>query len=1221
MAPKHRDPKATATNKSSSAAARACTPERSEEAAVHGAASAPAPAPFAPPPSLHKDLSRHALMARLKAVAADIVQAASTGLLDIDDFLQVADEASRDLRNVKLQARSVRKAPASWPSLNKTTTPAKEERERHLPITLNTPPPPPEAELRELDKNDGSVSAAPRDAPPQQAKQPRSYASILQGKTSPKKARAAPPSTSATPATIAADSAPAAAAARDDTDADPSAANPAATAARAAAPAAARSPSAKMEELEARAALEGPFTVEERASSALRSEERRREADSRRQTILAEKKSRQGVQAERLQLAKERRETHIEKVRVETEEKVARATKRNTEAVQKTKDTAARVSQRVDEVQFVNSLAQTNLALRVEQRMAEAEQTQEALAAEKQRRDREKAEAHHAVVERGRELAEEKLEKTKAREAQREQAVKRAEEARRAEAERKAQRKEERERHVKTRQEERESEAEARSRREAERLAASEQLREEHRTQLKARADRHEEKVKGARERKEKEEPRHPTFHEVLPQMASTDEDKVAARLAKAQSTAQRTARVFREQYQKECTIPGKELNKSKLRAILARLGASCGNSTGSNAAAGSAPGAAESSATNLTQARPALHELLAATRELSPLDEEHVRYFDAFEPILKVFAEARRTHDAATLRLASIALHRLLLGGAKATDADAAASIHYFIRAGHLLPLLSMIHEEIRTLRKHNHSQPLTLCFSVLQLCLNQLCSGDAAAASGASSAVSTPQQQAQRGAALREQTMELLEVAGVDAFCLAVAATCVDEEDMPCLHLALTVLSYQVDAATRRPSQKDQWLRRCVESMLTLAQNLLTPNGTLVTERLSNLATAVLFAALRILNASTRLAFSQMHELVASGTSEGDAAAGLQVFHVVSSFLKYVAVHDEDLERIPADSAAVPADAAPSPSLVEALQSGVTHRTIPRIGVDGDASSGGSWAAGAAAALGSNATPAGSFASSRDAIAAASGHLTPSSMLRAALHELLLFVGYIAMGDERVQSVFGWGKERPLLSQLLAALPVQYFSSLRHVLFPTLVCLAFEHDANREIMGREMDVASLAGFLREEIDALPPRHRQYLTRVPDSVAAAEQQTADEQKHDDGAGGSKAAGAGAQQRPRNTKSPKKSWADMMDDDDDMTFLANAPALASETALASAAAAAAKSKEAAASAKRENKDTLIKTVVNASRVRHYAAHFQLRRRFPIFKWNEAVSYFETGGAK
>ncbi|CUG93864.1 Hypothetical protein, putative, partial [Bodo saltans] len=367
-------------------------------------------------------------------------------------------------------------------------------------------------------------------------------------------------------------------------------------------------------------------------------------------------------------------------------------------------------------------------------------------------------------------------------------------------------------------------------------------------------------------------------------------------------------------------------------------------------------------------------------------------------------------------------------------------------------------------------------------------------------------------------------------------------DEEDMPCLQYALLVLYYHVLFLTKKKSESPAvgiWVATAITSLFTLLQNILTPGGQPLKEKhtLSSATSCVIFTALRILGAISRWKLDSIQDFLRGGASTATSSGGPyfgalpnssiatapgrlgksggtspllvasssllapgagatrnELFHIVSSFFQYVATHDETLEHLPP---AAPLDAAALEgsaclrSFNEALQFGVTLPSMPRIPLPNDCVS--------------DATPP----------ASAKQH-GGGSFVRAALHELLLLVGYMTLGDASSQELFSWGKERPLLALILSSLPMQYFAQARHILFPTLLSIIHRDDRNKVIAAREMDLSALESFLQEEYDAIPPR-----------LAASSSSEATKK------------GVPTPTKATQVSLPKKSWVEMMEEDDD----------------------------------------------------------------------------------
>lgn len=1267
---------------------RSCTPENANEDStrgVGGGSSLPVAAPPPPHGTPHKDGAR-TLMTRYKALINDVVQSLQTptNLPLIDDYITLTEDALRALRTVKVDSRAtlrrlqanalplVRKEepPAAPPLSNAanaaaaasggsgsggvcdgaaatttTTSPPPQEKPSHTP---STPPPTPPASLSEKDASGAGEGVAAPAAATTEAK-PRSYISALKHRTtvSPLKSR---PATGAQRSSTGGS-----------TSASAAAAAVSATATAAAAPTVTSSspPPSVQAELEKRASERtAEKVVEARDGSALRSEERQRSAEERRRGIVDEKLAKLEEEHERVQLAKQRREAAAEKLRQETKDRHDSATKRAEDTKAQVKEKASRSNTRVDEVVFVAELTQKNRELKLQMKLSEAA----AVASQEQRREeqsrhiKERNEAHiTAVVERQRDISQQRAERVQQREAQRLESLKRLEEAKRLESEQKHQRAEEREKKFQAQLQVVHAEAEAKKARSEERIQQSAQLREEQREKQKQKLEKKEQKLKEVKERRQTQDESSPavkpTFQEVLPSLTQQEEDAISQRLARSLATAQRQGKTFLDQYQKESALSAKDLNKSRLRALISRIA----SSTTATAAAPSAAANASSSTTttttttttNLTQLRQPLHDFLGAG-ELNELDHEFVRYFNGYDPVVKALLEARKTHDFATFKLCSDVLHRLL------TDPVAGpAHVKSFVRCGQLVPLVVLIHEEIVALKKHNNSIALTSLLSLTSLCVGLIV---------------TEAQSSPKLTGVRDQMMADLDAIGLDKFCFAVASTCVDDEDTASLQYALLILYYQLTFMSRRKSgaasekappaaatesstatqssssggnsnnnnNNITWVCNAMTSLFTLLQNILTPGGQPLKPQtvLTNSTSCVIFTALRILTTVARWKLDSLQDFLRGGrdaVTPTAAAAGhgsstaaapavpisatppptsaasgssaaipigatrTELFHIVMSFFQYVAKHDETLERLPsANPADVQAgEGTPLRSFADALQFGLTIQgAMPRI-------------------------PLPSICTAEGLPSARSAGAFPS-FVRAALHELILFGGYVALSDPATQEIFSWGKEKPLLSLMLASLPVQYFAQARHLLFPTLLSIIHRDDRNKIIVSREMDLSSLVDFLQEEFNALPAKlcaQSQAQHEALDAEAAAPTATSSDAAARPTLSPQAAVAASASTAA--TALPKKSWAEM-DDDDDEDVRIPSPG---HPQLTVSGGKAATTNATAASPHVEKPKTL--QVLEKERLAKALktippgfAHFRLDRRFPLALWYDALTFLQ-----
>ena len=676
----------------------------------------------------------------------------------------------------------------------------------------------------------------------------------------------------------------------------------------------------------------------QREGQALRNEERRRAADERRRELLEERQAKQEETTARTDKARQRRENAAEKIKLDTKERTESASKRADENLQQVKERAQKTLAKVDDVLFVNDMQQKVKTMKTELKATEAEQHQEQLQ-ENRREEMQRAatvrqETHAAVIDRQRDLSQQRAERQQQREQQRQDNLKRLEESKRVELEQKHQKAEERERRVQQNQQEASAEAEAKSRKTEERIQQSVQLREEQREKQKQKSDKNEQKQKEAKERRDQEGTTvsKTTFAGVLPVLSPADEEIAAQRLARSVATSQRQGRAFVDTFQKECTLGAKDVNKSRLRAIFSRI-----------------------SPTNLTASRAALHEIAGAFL-LSDVDHEYIRFSNSFEALIKVFAETRKTKDMATLKTCSDVLHRLLLD-----PTEGGNHIKYFVRAGHLMGLMVLFYDEVKSLRKHNQSTALTVTLSLVQICVG---------------CIVAESQTSAKLAPLRDQMVTDLDAVGVDRFCFAVASTCVDEEDVPALQYSLLILSHQLQVSAKRKSDGPTtvaWIRGAVSSLFTLLLNLLSPKGQPIAPSdapLSPAFTAVMFASLRVLNSIARWRLDCVQDLLR--TSLGDSVSSLsaalatattptggataaaeqqdplsssasafaiggasrvELYHIALGFFTYIGIHD-NLERMATDAATIAEISAqhPSASFTEAVQFGVTRCSLPR-------------------------------------------------------------------------------------------------------------------------------------------------------------------------------------------------------------------------------------------------------------------------------------------------
>ncbi|KAJ3120396.1 U3 snoRNP protein [Nowakowskiella sp. JEL0407] len=87
--------------------------------------------------------------------------------------------------------------------------------------------------------------------------------------------------------------------------------------------------------------------------------------------------------------------------------------------------------------------------------------------------------------------------------------------------------------------------------------------------------------------------------------------------------------------------------------------------------------------------------------------------------------------------------------------------------------------------------------------------------------------------------------------------------------------------------------------------------------------------------------------------------------------------------------------------------------------------------------------------------------------------LEELVVFIGYVALGDSANKAILRFGQS-PTILQMLGRLPIRYFIDPRfkEVLFPTLIVGCFEDEDNQVILKEEMSLELLAGYIQKKLE-----------------------------------------------------------------------------------------------------------------------------------------------------
>lgn len=810
-----------------------------------------------------------------------------------------------------------------------------------------------------------------------------------------------------------------------------------------------------------------------RYTSALRAEERQRQAEERRFDLMQEMKQKSEISDARSLRAKERREEAERKQRVETQDRMENGVRRAEEARRQTREKAQRAHSRVDEVILTKELQQQNKVLILDKKMSDVEHNQEQMREKLQKQALERQEAARAAAERRRNLSQERLEKQQQREQHRLDSLRRVDEQKKQELELKQQKAKEWEKKVQQHHVDATAEAEALSRKTEEKFQQSAQLLEEQREKRQQKLDRQDQKLREAKERRDKELESRPTLAEVMPRLTNQEEEQQAARLTRLSTTSAQHGKVFADNYQKMSSQATKDLNRSRLRVIFSRL-----------ATAAATP--------SMAQCKHPLNDLNGTP--LTEVDYEYLRYFNAFETLLKVLVEARKARDFGVVRQTTDVLQSCFV-----SEKEGRENVVYFIKSGGAVLLVQYLADEARTLRLQHNSDAMRCGLEVLGICLER---------------VSAEAQNTTKLVPVRDQLLNEMDIAGVDRICVAVLQTSSEEEDLQLAYTALCIIHTQLGVLTRRKGDvKRQWFQQVTTALFSLLQNMLTPGGSPLQEGDASLScdrVTILFCLFRTLNTLARWQLTMLQELlhgsatetvaILGTTTEGDGAVArtrpvdapaavitrTELFHVLNGLFMYIHGHLDDLEAIPSGS---DADKDATGSFAEALQFGVTLNAFPVFPCE------------AAVDPGDSVRPGGKH-----------------YHLRATLHECILLVGYLCFDDAPLQDMMGWGKGKPLLGSIVKVLPITYFSNARHILFPTVLAAIQQNHRNALIVQEEMALAELQQFLQQEYEPLTKKAKMYAQEHHKQLLTHRMET----------------------DPRfalRMKMQGKSWVDMADDD------------------------------------------------------------------------------------
>ncbi|KPI83857.1 hypothetical protein ABL78_7094 [Leptomonas seymouri] len=779
-----------------------------------------------------------------------------------------------------------------------------------------------------------------------------------------------------------------------------------------------------------------------RYASALRGEERQRQAEERRFDLMQEMKQKSELSDARSLRVKTRREEAERKQRIEAQDRMENGVRRAEEARRQTREKAQRAHSHVAEVLLTKELQQQNKVLMLDKKMSDVEHNQEQMREKLQRQAQERQDAVRAAAERRRNLSQERLEKQQQREQHRLENLRRANEQKKQEQELKQQKAKEWEKKVQQHHVDATAEAEALSRKTEEKFQQSAQLLEEQREKRQQKLERQDQKLREAKERRDKELEARPTLAEMMPRLSNQEEEQQAARLARLSVTSAQHAKIFADNYQKMSTQLTKDLNRSRLRAIFSRL-----------AAAVATP--------SMAQCKHQLKEINAAS--LTDVDFEYMRYFNVCETLIKILVESRKAREFSVLRQTTEILQSWLVN-----EKEGRENVIYFIKSGCPLLLVLYLADEARSLRLQHNPEAMRCGMEILGICLERICA---------------EAQNANKLAAVRDQLLNDMDVGGVDSICIAILRMSSEEADLQLAYTALCILHTELGVMTRRKGEvKKQWFQGVTTALFTLLQNMLTPGGSPLQENDPSLScdrVTILFCLFRTLNTLARWQLTMLQELLHDSTAEAATTLGIategdnnvactpradlsatvitrtELFHVLNGFFRYIHGHLHEMEVVPPscdDTCSGVGAKGALGSFAEALHFGVTLNAFPAFPCE------------ATADPGESLKPAGTH-----------------YHLRATLHECILLVGYLCFDDAPLQDMMGWGKGKPLLGNILNVLPIAYFSSARHILFPTVLSAMLQNHRNALIVREEMSLAELLQFIQQEYGPLTKKAKMY--------------------------------------------------------------------------------------------------------------------------------------------
>lgn len=832
-----------------------------------------------------------------------------------------------------------------------------------------------------------------------------------------------------------------------------------------------------------------------RHASVLRSEERQQAAFENRMNRLEKIRREKILESIRCLQVRKRKEQMYSKMKEKVNAKQKKGVQRSEEARLQIAEKARRKNCQVDEVVFIKETTLMEKQLLMERKLERVRKQVREKIAEKANIARKRNEAVREAVERRKELLKEKAEQDLAKAEQRKEKEKKIMDMKEQEMQSLRQRSETWGRRVQQQQVVSAAGIQALMKKLGDKALQSELI-------LKARNDQIQEKIKlQAQKLREAKERRNRSFEvnfsyrDVMSSYDTEEEGVLSQKLVSALEASQRHFKSFSEGYQKKCSLSQKELSRSKMKNAFARLSSLL-------------------SYNDLVHCRGTLADI--AGTSLTPVDHEYIRHSTLLELITRTIVLSQKNRLLTILKEGANTLILLLRSGNQGVQHAV-----YFVRSGLFTQLIISVHEEANAMRKNSLTATLGLLLGCVMSCMEVLCS-----------AVDRDDHKA---ASARDLMMNEVEGLALDRIYFAILKMCLAPKDLELTYIALRIISVTLSLPSRNKGESNGLWHYCLAvSLFALLQNIITGGaGNPKVSLQSSLSTSpgkltcsqlvLIFCALRQLNVLARkrlLDFqrffqissatpSSTHHTSGSGTStsthtsarsivpggilnhgnasnsgscpsdplfSGDVSVlitRMELFHFFRQFFQYIHKHWCDLEDI-----SLFLNLAPKNIL------GITGRTIDTTTIGGEAPMKPQELSSFSDAERFGLTlpclpplPAIPLMALNKDLYNSGGKFYH---LRAALHECILLIGYLCLDNAPVQEVFSWGKDKPLLEEMLNAIPFPYFANGRHILFPTILCIIDHNDRNLRILQNVVDAQLLLDFLEEEKRCMSKKARQ---------------------------------------------------------------------------------------------------------------------------------------------